>query len=309
MLNIFRKLHHVCVVVHDIQKATAYYESVGIGPWYGWGSFAEFPDLDVEDVQGQYETVYMCADINNVQVQLCQPSLRKTPKRKFLDAHGEGVFHLGFVVDDVDQAEAAGRAAGLAVFERGRRADGSGFTYFDTVKQAGVTLEIRANKREGVIHRDQPEKDPSRLAIFNTLHHVCLVAHDIRQKMSYFESLGIGPWQEYGSLTVYTELEVANRQAWLGSKYVFADLDNVQIQLCQPGPLKNLRGEFLEQQGEGVFHLGFLVKDCDAAEAAARNAGLAVLERGRRPDRSGFTYFATRPNAGVTLEIRSNKRS
>jgi len=36
MLNIFHKLRHVCIVVSDIQKAMAYYESVGIGPWYSW---------------------------------------------------------------------------------------------------------------------------------------------------------------------------------------------------------------------------------------------------------------------------------
>jgi len=147
MLDIFRKLHHVCIVVHDIQKAMRYYESVGIGPWYSWGSFDQFTELDVEDVQAQHETIYMCADIDNIQIQLCQPSLRKTPKRNFLDEHGEGVFHLGFVVEDLDQAEAAGRAAGLTTFERGRRADRSGFIYFDTAAQAGVTLEIRANKR------------------------------------------------------------------------------------------------------------------------------------------------------------------
>jgi methylmalonyl-CoA/ethylmalonyl-CoA epimerase len=59
-----------------------------------------------------------------------------------------GVFHLGFVVDDVDMSESAGRAAGLTVFERGRRVDRSGFNYFDTAIQAGVTLEIRENKHE-----------------------------------------------------------------------------------------------------------------------------------------------------------------
>ncbi len=147
MLNIFHKLHHVCIVVQDIKQAMAYYESVGIGPWYSWGSFSEFAELDVEDIEAQNETIYMCADIDNIQIQLCQPSLRKTPKRKFLDEHGEGIFHLGFVVDDVDKSEAAGRAAGLKVFERGRRLDRTGFSYFDTVTQAGVTLEIRANKR------------------------------------------------------------------------------------------------------------------------------------------------------------------
>jgi len=31
---------------------------------------------------------------------------------------------------------------------------------------------------------------------------------------------------------------------------------------------------------------------------------VAVLARGRRADRSGFTYFDTRAGAGVTLEVR-----
>jgi len=125
----------------------AYYDSIGIGPWYSWGSFSEFTELDVDDVQAQNETIYMCADIDNIQIQLCQPSLRKTPKRKFLDEHGEGVFHLGFVVGALNECEAAGRTAGLTTFERGRRSDGNGFSYFDTASMAGVTLEIRANKR------------------------------------------------------------------------------------------------------------------------------------------------------------------
>jgi len=56
-----------------------------------------------------------------------------------------------------------------------------------------------------------------------------------------------------------------------------------------------------------VFHLGFEVPDCDQSEAEARAAGIPVLMRGRRPDRSGFTYFDTAANAGgVVLEIRKS---
>ena len=57
-------------------------------------------------------------------------------------------------------------------------------------------------------------------------------------------------------------------------------------------------------KGEGVYHLGFEVADCDAGEAYGREHGLDVIARGRRADRSGFTYFDTREGAGVTLEIR-----
>ncbi|WP_322005132.1 VOC family protein [Paraburkholderia tropica] len=152
-LPIFRKLHHVCIVVRDIEKATEYYESIGVGPWN------DFPPLDAFELQGYNREAflqmrYRFANIDNVQLQLCQPGQGDTPQRRFLDARGEGVFHLGFDVEDVDQSEADAGVAGLSVLGSGRLTDRSGFTYFDTAEQgAGVTLEIRragSSAKEGL---------------------------------------------------------------------------------------------------------------------------------------------------------------
>ncbi|MBV8624081.1 MAG: VOC family protein, partial [Herbaspirillum sp.] len=89
------------------------------------------------------EMRYKCVDLENVQLQICQPSALDSPQRRFLDQHGEGVYHLGFEVPDCDAGEAQARAMGLDVIARGRRADGSGFSYFDTRSGAGTVLEIR----------------------------------------------------------------------------------------------------------------------------------------------------------------------
>jgi methylmalonyl-CoA/ethylmalonyl-CoA epimerase len=74
-----------------------------------------------------------------------RPARRRphTPHGDFLDAHGEGVFHIGFSVDSVDEAEAAAATLGLDVILRRRRGDASGFSYFDTYPSAGVTLQVR----------------------------------------------------------------------------------------------------------------------------------------------------------------------
>ena len=47
MNPIFQKLHHVCIVVHDIDRTQAYYESVGIGPWVTYPPLTEYEDLQV----------------------------------------------------------------------------------------------------------------------------------------------------------------------------------------------------------------------------------------------------------------------
>jgi catechol 2,3-dioxygenase-like lactoylglutathione lyase family enzyme len=136
----FAKLHHLCVVVEDIERAQRYYESVGIGPWHDYPPLHEYTELDMPDADGFRALTYRYAWIGDQQFQLCQPGPEPTPQRRFLDEHGEGVFHVGFEVADADAAEAQVEARPLM---RGRRANGSGFTYFDTAEQAGVILEIR----------------------------------------------------------------------------------------------------------------------------------------------------------------------
>ena len=140
--------------------------------------------------------------------------------------------------------------------------------------------------------------------IFRRMHHVCIVVHDIGKAQAFYESIGIGPWHDYPPLDQYTELDVPRRPGFMGMIYKYADIENMQIQLCQPPEVDCPQRRFLNEKGEGVFHLGFSVPDCDQAEEQAAQAGLANLMRGRRPDRSGFTYFDTADAAGVVLEIR-----
>lgn len=147
--DLFRTLHHVCVVVRDIEKAVAYYESLGIGPWLEFPSLEAFRhELDVPDQEGFFNLRYRYVNLHNFQLQLCEPSEGNTPQRRFLETHGEGVFHLGFTVPNCDQAEKEAGDLGLKTWMRGRLPKGGGFNYFQTAENgAGVTLEIRANMR------------------------------------------------------------------------------------------------------------------------------------------------------------------
>ena len=140
----FHTLHHLCIVVHDIEKAMAFYERAGIGPWVDYPPLDQFTELKLPDERAFKALKIKVAHIGPIQLQLMEPREGDSPQKHFLKARGEGVFHVGFVVDDVDAAEAEGTARGLEVFMRGRRPNGSGFTYFDVADQAGgVALSIR----------------------------------------------------------------------------------------------------------------------------------------------------------------------
>jgi catechol 2,3-dioxygenase-like lactoylglutathione lyase family enzyme len=141
----FRRLHHICLVVHDIAASEAYYESLGIGPWHDYPPLTEYADLQVPNPDAFRAMRYRWTDLDNVQLQLCQPPELDCAQRRFLDTRGEGVFHLGFEADLADAVPRA-TAAGLAVLMAGRRENGTGFTYYDTLEQAGVVWMNRQTR-------------------------------------------------------------------------------------------------------------------------------------------------------------------
>jgi len=142
----FRELHHLCIVVRDIEASVAFYESIGIGPWQDYPPLTEYTRLEVPSPDAFYALKYKLADIGGVQLQLCQPPELDCPQRRFLDSRGEGVYHIGFE-SDLDDAAAAAARLGLSVLARGQRDNGSGFIYFDTADDAGVVLLARKTAR------------------------------------------------------------------------------------------------------------------------------------------------------------------
>ncbi|MGR9459438.1 VOC family protein (plasmid) [Rhizobium leguminosarum] len=146
MNPIFEKLHHVCIVVSDIDRTQAYYEAIGVGPWIAYPPLAEYEDLNVPNPVAFSKMQYRICNLPNIQLQLCQPSEDPSPQRDFLNKKGEGVFHLGFEVKDADTAQAT---AGISVKMSGRRQNRTGFTYYDTEEKGGVVLLTRSTNKQG----------------------------------------------------------------------------------------------------------------------------------------------------------------
>jgi methylmalonyl-CoA/ethylmalonyl-CoA epimerase len=142
MTSPFRRLHHICIVVHDLDAAIAYYESLGIGPWQQYPPLSQYTDLHVPEPEAFGQLKYCYADLDNVQIQLCEPPRLNCPQRRFLDSRGEGVFHIGFE-SDLNTATAQAQASGLEVLMSGRRENQTGFVFFDTLERAGVVWACR----------------------------------------------------------------------------------------------------------------------------------------------------------------------
>ena len=64
----------------------------------------------------------------------------------------------------------------------------------------------------------------------------------------------------------------------------------------------------LDRKRPGVYHIGFEVPDADAAEADAKALGLQVRSRGRRANRTGFTYYEPSIDLGLLLLTRATNK-
>ena len=143
---------------------------------------------------------------------------------------------------------------------------------------------------------------------FKHVHHVCIVVRDIEKTAAYYTSLGIGPWEEM-SLKAYADCQIPNPEGFFGLRFKRADIGAMQLQLCQPGSGDSPEKRFLDERGEGVFHIGFEVENIDAAHARAVEMQLPIDSYGRRADRTGFTYLGNAADAGVVLVLREALKS
>ncbi len=82
----------------------------------------------------------------------------------------------------------------------------------------------------------------------------------------------------------------------------FARSGNVQIELLRPVRGVGLHSEFLESNGPGLHHLGFLVDDIDAEVAAANALGFERVQ-GATFGALRFCYLDTFAALGLFVEL------
>jgi len=151
-------------------------------------------------------------------------------------------------------------------------------------------------------------RNKKKQAPLDNLHHISIAVRDIDEAIRFYTSIGIGPFEDYPPLEEYVKIDVPDEVGFRNLRIKTAQIGPIQIQLIQPGEGKSLYKDFLEEKGEGVYHLGFAVDDVGQAEADLKKLGLDVLSSGRRKDGSGFSYLNTAGKGGVTLLVRQSPR-
>ncbi len=148
----FKKLHHVGVVVKDINKAIAYFEALGIGPFEGNGGKKTFSVAFKGQLHGkpaEWTTTISNATMGDVQLELLEPSKGNQALKESLDKTGEGLHHIGFLTDSLEKEIDNFKKNGIDIWTIAREDNGGGFLYSDPSPVGGLAIEFRKIGKEG----------------------------------------------------------------------------------------------------------------------------------------------------------------
>lgn len=137
------------------------------------------------------------------------------------------------------------------------------------------------------------------------LGQVGIVVRDIDETISYYkEAFGIGPWAVFTGEPV--ECVEKGERITFKAKMAMAQTGRVELELIQILEGRSFHSDFLEEQGEGIHHIGFFVNDFDERMAAVRDAGIEVLHQGLLKQMGltiKYAYLETTTIGGVIIEL------
>lgn len=117
----------------------------------------------------------------------------------------------------------------------------------------------------------------------------------------YSEAFGIGPFEirevSYPDATYFGE------KAGYRGKRAFAKVGPVTFELIELIDGKTIHEAFLKEKGEGLHHLGFEVKNLQAAVKKAEKLGFKIIQGWQREDGLGFSYLDSDRTGGVIFEL------
>ena len=129
----YAKVHHIGIAVQDIEKSLAVYR-----------------DLLGLELEGQHEVeeqkvITAFFPVGETHIELIQPTAGNVGVTKFLEKRGEGVHHICFEVDDIEQALQDVKARGAVLIDETPRIIENGkkkMAFLHPKSTGGVLIEL-----------------------------------------------------------------------------------------------------------------------------------------------------------------------
>ena len=132
----FSQIDQIGIVVKNMEISMKFYEKLfGIEPFLTLESSTSSIIDSAKLKIGLFQ-------LGDVQLELIQVLEGETIHSEFLKKKGEGLHHLGFIVEDIEEELVRLEKEGIKILERGILQEMVKFVYLDTEKILGIIVEL-----------------------------------------------------------------------------------------------------------------------------------------------------------------------
>ena len=314
-------INQVAIVVKDIQRTVENYWSIlGIGPWdiYAW----EAPTVYDRKYYGKptwaREKIAL-AQVGAVQLELVQPVEGDSIYQDFLTEHGEGLHHLNFLVDDVDDLDETAEILaeeGFPTSQSGRigtSEDKGGYNYIDIKPLRTIWEPVHKSSHLNAVPTRYPgteQESPAKIKV-KGITQIALVVKDLqRTTENYWSILGIGPWDISMLEAPRVKRTYYGKPAWAREKMGLVQVGGVQLELLEPVEGDSIYQDFITEHGEGLHHLQFRADDVDEAAEILSEESFPTIQSGRAGppgQKGGYNYIYIEPLRAIWEPVGKSK--
>jgi catechol 2,3-dioxygenase-like lactoylglutathione lyase family enzyme len=308
--SLYRHVTKLGWVVSDLDSVVDYWQMLGFRNIRRTGVM-EFPEVTYRGRKTPLKLKMAFGDIGGVQIEWIQPVEGRSDYNRFLSAHGDGVHHLAYQMPSpavMQQQIEYFKSRGVSVVQsgtwNGQKGEGR-FVYLDTAPAGGgITLEL-------IYNPDWPRGGEAPRANeypLNNIGHFGFVVADAHKVSAYWQQIGFDPLDIVHNVSL--DRMYHGRPAKFEMDLGWNRSGDRPFEWIQSTIGPNDYIDYRKKHGEGLHHLGFTVKDMDAAIAHFKARGAGVTMDGGWDDngyKGRFAYLDTDPHGGVTVEFIWNQ--
>ena len=144
----------------------------------------------------------------------------------------------------------------------------------------------------------------------NKMVQVGIIVRDIDQAaVDYAQFFGIDkPQARLTDVYEKTGSEYRGSPSRARAKLAFMDFGSLQVELIEPDEHPSTWREFLDQHGEGIHHIAFVIDGMKEKVATLTGKGFALHQRGEYTG-GRYAYVDTKDTLKTMIELLENDRS
>ena len=133
------------------------------------------------------------------------------------------------------------------------------------------------------------------------IYEIGAVVKDLNRTIEFFNSFGLGPFRM--RLSSHNAAIVRGEKMSYQIKIAMSQQGPVQLQLLGYEGGERIFEDFIKEKGEGLYHIGFKVKDIEKTIEKFSQKGIDILRQDWFVGGGGVAYLDTRNIGGIIIKI------